>query len=781
MTPWVWPTSIAIVGIVIVGIVIVGILFPTLTGDERLAFRDVSHFYTPLYDYVAARCAAEWLPMWNPLDQTGMPLIGETTTAVLYPIRYVVFGWVGQPTIAMACYVAIHLIIAAIAASFAARCWGSSRVGAVAAAIMYPMSGCVWFLYTNPPFLVGASWLPIALAAATGPQLMPWRRRVILAAGAMAMMILGGDPQAALHVTMVSAAVLIGRGIRCRAVPAGWSLPIVAPALAAALAAPQLAASIDWSRQSSRVVAEVSMFDPPVRGTPRHESFQFSLPPWHAAELITPNAFGSLLPIYRRIGATIPGDGRIWTPTIYLGLIGGLALIDRLRRMKSLGIDAPLAIAIGSLLLATGHFGLVWWMQATIGFPPNVDSAAGGAYWMLYHFVPGYDALRYPAKWLPMFAIASSIVTARWLDRISWTDFRHCLIVVATLLLGGLGINTYHRFITFPAVDPNTLPIDRFWGPLDLVGGATEVQSSLLHSSLMIAAIAVVFVIADRRRWRRRSRTLLLCVIMVIDVGIVARSLTYTVDVDAEARLLGEAELPMVASDVPMRWMRTQSGGGSPEVWKRTHDQNRLLHVEASQRLSWFGRWHLHHRQAVTNNMVSIQSKAMREFWNESTNRASSLSIDDRKHHWQSLRRRFAIDGVVHTTEHSMRVDDAELMHVIRAGHPSSSIDDRDQRTVTLTQPTTLVRPVFQDGNWTAAYRSPGDQFWIDAPVRSHHAIHQSVMLPTGTWQIRFVYRPWWWIPSLATAAIGWIAWAITASAITASVTFNAGSRRRNR
>ena len=27
---------------------------PALIGEERLAFRDVSHFYTPLYDYVAA-------------------------------------------------------------------------------------------------------------------------------------------------------------------------------------------------------------------------------------------------------------------------------------------------------------------------------------------------------------------------------------------------------------------------------------------------------------------------------------------------------------------------------------------------------------------------------------------------------------------------------------------------------------------------------------------------------------------------------------------------------
>lgn len=755
MTSWVWAA-------VVVAFVIAGHLFPTLVGDERLAFRDVSHFYTPLYEYVASRCADDWLPLWNPLDQTGVPLVGETTTAVLYPFRYVVFALIDEATIAIAWYVAIHLIIASLSAGFAARCWRASRVASVAASIMYPMSGPVWFLYTNPPFLVGAAWLPLALAAFASPRLMTIRCRVGIAGAAMAMMILGGDPQSALHVTMIASVVMTGRCIRSRSLPAGWSLPIVAPVLAAVLAAPQLAASIDWSRQSSRVgsqinEAQTSKFDPPQRGTQRREAFQFSLPPWHAAELLTPNAFGSLLPTYRRISATIPGDGRIWTPTIYLGLIGCLALIDRLRRIRTLGIDAPLAIAIGSFLLAMGHFGLVWWMQATIGLPQNVDSAAGGAYWLLYHFFPGYDAFRYPAKWLPMFAMAMSIVTAGWLDRVSWANFRRSMIVLAGLLLVGLCFNTYHRFVTYPTIDARTLPADRFWGPLDMVGGATEVQSSLLHSSLVLAAIAFVFTVSHRRSWRRRTRTLAMAGLLLVDVGIVSHFLTHTVNVAMENQLTAEITSHTIDGDPPIRWMRTQSGGGWPSVWKRTHNADRLLEVEASQRASWFGRWHLSHRQVVLNNMVSIQSKAMQDFWIESNALASSLAMEDREAHWRSLRQRFTIDGVVHTTDVERSVGDAVLIDAAWVRNRSSTIDDREEQEVSLAKPGTLVRPVYQDGNWTAAYQSPGDGTWNDVAVVPNQGIHQAISLPAGTWQVRFRYRPWWFVPSLVTAAVAWL------------------------
>ena len=78
---------------VLIAPVVIGAIFASvLTDQDRLAFRDVSHFYTPLYEYVSARQQQDWLPLWNDLDQTGIPIAGETSTALFYPIRYAIYS-----------------------------------------------------------------------------------------------------------------------------------------------------------------------------------------------------------------------------------------------------------------------------------------------------------------------------------------------------------------------------------------------------------------------------------------------------------------------------------------------------------------------------------------------------------------------------------------------------------------------------------------------------------------------------------------------------------------
>ena len=141
--------------ILIAPLSIIVLFAPALVGDQRLAFRDVSHFYTPLYDYVAARTADQWLPLWNPLDQTGIPLLGETTTAVLYPVRYLLFALPISTETAIAWYVALHLVLASLTAGLAARWAGIRPLACSLVGIVYSLSGSVLFLYTNPPFLVG--------------------------------------------------------------------------------------------------------------------------------------------------------------------------------------------------------------------------------------------------------------------------------------------------------------------------------------------------------------------------------------------------------------------------------------------------------------------------------------------------------------------------------------------------------------------------------------------------------------------------------------------------
>ena len=285
----------------------------SLVGTDRLGFRDVSHFYTPLYDYVSQRQAEAWLPLWNPLDHTGIPLAGETTTAVFYPLRILVFSLPIDVELAIAWYVALHLILASLAAWTVARWSGISPVAASIGAVAYAMSGSVLFLYSNPPFLVGAAWLPLVLGALLcngGPSPTI---RILIASTTLAMMVLGGDPQTALHAMIVVAAAGLVRWLRGKPSPLGFGGMMLVPLVAAVLAAPQIGASLDWSRQSDRVSQHdpaESWFAPPIVGSRRHQAFAYSLPPWHAIEMVTPNAFGRLFPTNQRISRLQRSESR---------------------------------------------------------------------------------------------------------------------------------------------------------------------------------------------------------------------------------------------------------------------------------------------------------------------------------------------------------------------------------------------------------------------------------------------------------------------------------------
>ena len=115
----------------------------------------------------------------------------------------------------------------------------------------------------------------------------------------------------------------------------------------------------------------------------------------------------------------------MWTPTIYTGVLGALALLTYLIRLRRDGIDAWWMIAILGLLLSFGHFGFAWLVQQIPGALNGVDSAIGGPYWILHQWLPGYDSFRYPTKWLPVFALATSILVTKCVDEITLTPARY--------------------------------------------------------------------------------------------------------------------------------------------------------------------------------------------------------------------------------------------------------------------------------------------------------------------------------------------------------------------
>ncbi len=621
---------------------IVGLFFSVLAGESRLAFRDVSHFYTPLYDYVSERCASDRLPLWNPLDQTGIPLIGETTTAVLYPVRYVLFSLPLNSATLLGWYVVIHLVLASLTAWIAARWCGASRISSRLAGVVYPLSGSVVFLYTNPPFLVAAAWMPLVLGACLGKRSMEPVRRVSIVALSLAMMVLGGDPQTALHATLVVAMVLVyQRVIRGERQATSLLLSLViAGVFASLLTLPQLAASISWSRQSYRVLNDepTSLWSPPSPSSQQYESFSYSLPPWHLLELVTPNAFGDLFPQYRRWSVWIPMDGRVWTPSLYAGLISLLALLVSVTFMRGRWHF----VAALAALAACGSFGVGWFVYQCWDGAGAIDPAAGGVSWWLYHFLPGYASFRYPAKWLPFLALATSIITALYLDRLMCPKSRaprRALIAVASAcaiaLLASYWIQYQWQF-------PQRLPSDRFWGAMDIDDAITQVRGSLVHTIVVIMLLALAMRVRTTTLKRIRFAAVVI-LITTVELSWAANRWIAVADQSSIAITLAAHAPPMI----PTRWLRTIDGRGFPSVWRRETSDTRFVEVEATQQASWFGRWHLADRQAVLNNMTSIRSNAATRFWQAIGDTTRNMDLREQAELWNRIRHWLDVDGVV--------------------------------------------------------------------------------------------------------------------------------------
>jgi hypothetical protein len=769
--------------------IILLVLGSSLFGQDRLAFRDVGHFYTPLYQYVAQRTSEQWLPLWNDRCQTGMPLLGETTTAVLYPVRYQIGSLPISAERQIAWYVALHLILASLTARGAAARTGARRAGRMVAGLTYPLSGSVLFLYCNPPFLVAAAWLPLALSMLINPAKTSIQVRVCLSALAIAMMVLAGDPQTALHVMIIATAVTLMR-LLLRKTDRYEIIMLVATAvLSAALAAPQIAATISWSRQSDRT----------DQGLNQREAMKFSVPPWHFAELFTPNLSGSLTPVNRRISTLIPGDGQMWTMTLFMGLLPMVMLLDRLTRWRRTRCDVWLCIALLAGSLAMGHFGIVWWLQWMTGSLRDFDSATWGSYWWLYQCLPGYDALRYPAKWLPFFAMGMSIACAGWVDDNDCFQAPKAIKCTgAILILSLIGI-AWIPLKHLPTI------CDELWGPLDVFGARSEVLFSLTFSLGSLIALSIVFL--KFLPCHPHRAVCWMIVLLAIELTWSASIQVGKVSVADEQTIFDRhgKDLP----ESPMRLLRMQRDPLWPGLWQETSSQDRLLQVEAHSRAAFFGRWHLAGEHAVVNNFVSIRSRHHADFWKTITEvQSGGRSID-----WNAIQGWLAVDRVIVQSSGRLSSEqttpdpsEIELLSNWRSCHPSalkeedfhnrileiasgaggralavsSSVPTADPRTsskaatgfvkasspesllvdVSCDQAVLLVRPIYQDGNWIVERRIKGvaNSDWQASVVSKVDFLKQGTIVPPGRWELRFSYQPWWWLPSIGIALVAWAA-----------------------
>ncbi|MCM2371819.1 hypothetical protein [Aporhodopirellula aestuarii] len=825
-----------------------------LLGRDRLAFRDVGYFYTPLYEWVAELCHAQrggafGGAIWNPLDQTGMPLAGETTTAVFYPLRMLVYAPPWSAETAIGVYVVLHLIIASLTAYQTARRLRCDAWSACVAGLVYPLSGIVLFSATNPPFLVGAAWLPLLLT----PLIMRGCRSVVVPAIAMAMIVLGGDPPTALHAMIVAAIVHLMRfssqlyhrrkladadrspANRLAAfLAARISQMAMVCTLASMLAAPQIAASVAWSARSDRVQHDAT----PEAFKIREQAYAFSVPPWRVAEFAVPNLYSTPWPVNARWDRIVFDGGvtrvetSLWTPSLYCGLLFPMLVIDclvrrllhRRRRWRCVSVLRPWGVVfVIGLVTAGGAYGpgyavrslfaathwLLGSLDASWLLPPSwrlIDGQRGGPFWLLHEYFPGYDSLRYPSKWLPFVALSLAVYCAIAVRRLGLVlryqqrRTTHRLAARGNVVgIAGMFTMMMVGYVVVAATlrNQSAMPNDPFWGPFVAESACWQLLFALAH----VAVIGSILVWGQQRQWFAGRQWLV--VVIALDVMIAHYDLVPRIDRAAEASLIDTASSEVQGSEVLTRWMRLHPNNGLPVSWARQSSDDRMLTVEAGLRRAGFGRWHVEHGDAVVNNMVSIGTREMAEFWSHAKVLDKEMASSDALH-WRGWCRMLGVAGYLRMggdVSELTRTQSGDVLPEVshellvqsqRPVDPSSDLWiqqqvvalDNDRATAwrqVLTayatnpvDPPAFVSPdiatkfdktesmlvsrrVYQDGYWRALL-TPTDREGepIEAQIFAVDFLSQGIVCPPGQWQIEFRYVPWWYMPLVIVALFTW-------------------------
>lgn len=641
-------------------------------SSRSFVFRDAAHYYYPLFQWTASEWAQGRAPLWNPYENCGAPALADPTTSVFYPGK-LLFALPLDYVTRYKLYILAHVFLAGGAACFTARRWGAGPAAATASGVSYAFGGSVVFQYCNVVYLVGAAWLPLALWTVDG--LLRWRR-LSWACGlgaVLAIMILGGDPQTAYHAGLV--AVLGWRlcrpHVRFRLEQErSWRLRLrriahlrdwggrmqrlallgAAGGVTALLAAVQILPSSGWTQRSERAAftAPRSLYEVPawwmrhersdgesvfsgLLGRPaagvHHEHlYQFSVGPWRWAEFLWPNFSGTLFPVHRRWISALPAEGRVWAPSLYLGLAPLVAALAAMRFCNGAFRTRWLTwVAILSLLAALGWYGAGWlWHEvrfALSGAEPSaagVGAPTGGPYWMLVQAVPGYVYFRYPAKWLTVTTLALSLLAGRgWDEAFRGRSQRARRLTVA---FGGASLASVAVWLAirpFWNVWLASTPADDFLGPLDADGAARVLLFAFLQTAIVAAMLWGVM-------QRRRGGPWLAAIITSLELGFAHRGLAPTAPQELWSRpsraatvIAGDAANvgnPSLSAGSGLRVFRASQARWLPDVWTTTADPNRQVDGLHWDQASLYPKHHLAARLALIEANGATMARDYRAF-----------------------------------------------------------------------------------------------------------------------------------------------------------------------
>ncbi len=344
----------------LLGVMILAAWPDVLFGSGSFVLRDFSVFGYPIAHYHRECFWRGELPLWNPLNNCGLPFLAQWNTMTLYPgsLCYLLLPlpW------SLGVFMLLHLWLGGLGAYALARRWTNLNFAAALAGVAYAFHGLMQQSLMWPNNIAAFSLFPwVLLTVESG--IREGGRKLVVAALVGALQMLTGAPEVITFTWAMAGALMLLEGKRQKAKGNGAEPPAARPTssfflfpfsfaaapvrfgaivtLVAALSAAQLLPFLDLLQHSQR--------DAGFGGS------AWSLPTWGAAYLVAPTFQSSL---------SAPGlpfqSGQKWTASFYAGLpILALALVA-LRRGSPPRVWLLASVVVLGLASAMGENGWLY-------------------------------------------------------------------------------------------------------------------------------------------------------------------------------------------------------------------------------------------------------------------------------------------------------------------------------------------------------------------------------------------------------------------------------------
>jgi hypothetical protein len=292
-----------------------------------------------------------------------------------------------------------------------------------------------------------------------------------------------------------------------------------------------------------------------------------------------------MYPVNRRWLSVFPAEGRVWAPSLYLGLLPLLLAFSviRIRRGKPLWRWLSW-LALLSVLAALGWHGLGWLVheidyawRGTAEGGPGIGPQVGGLYWFFSTVLPGYVYFRYPAKWFTFATLAISLLAGYGMQvNLRRVMKRSRYLFAASAGVSGVSLLAMVVFRQDWLAWVSRVKADRYFGPLDTSGAWLDCLLAIVHSLIVLCLCAGMF--RYRKAFSSSRLASLLVLLTAVDLAIAQSWLTPTAAVQHwQAESAIAAELPSESHAVTTRIYRSRSPGLLPPQWTGQSSPQRMV------------------------------------------------------------------------------------------------------------------------------------------------------------------------------------------------------------